>query len=84
MDVYEGNNILEEVVITRDKVRKKLVSLKPKSAPGPDKISPAVLHSMADILCVPLTSIFNKCREEGVVPDDWKLANVTPIFKKGS
>ena len=84
VDVYDGNDILEEVVITREKVRKKLLSLKPKSAPGPDKISPAVLHSMADILCVPLASIFNKCQEEGVVPGDWKLSNVTPIFKKGS
>ena len=22
--------------------------------------------------------------EEGVVPDDWRCANVTPIFKKGT
>ena len=22
--------------------------------------------------------------ESGVVPDDWKTANVTPVFKKGS
>ena len=84
VDVYEGSDILEEVDITRDKVKKKLLNLKPKSAPGPDKISPAVLHSMADVLCVPLASIFNKCQAEGVVPEDWKLANVTPIFKKGS
>ena len=70
VDVYDGNDILEEVVITREKVRKKLLSLKPKSAPGPDKISPAVLHSMADILCVPLASIFNKCQEQGVVPGE--------------
>ena len=71
-------------MITRDRVKKKLLALKPKSAPGPDKISPAVLHSMAEVLSGPLASIFAKCLEEGVVPADWKLANVTPIFKKGS
>jgi hypothetical protein len=28
--------------------------------------------------------VFTKCLEEGVVPDDWKRANVTPIFKSGA
>ena len=84
VDVYEGNSPLEEIVINREKVEKKLKALKPKSAPGPDSISPAVLHSMADILSEPLASIFAKCQQEGVVPADWKLSNVTPIFKKGS
>ena len=83
-DVFEGSEQLEEVEITREKVRKKLLTLKPKSAPGPDKISPAVLQSMADILSEPLSRIFSKCQQEGFVPRDWKLANVTPIFKKGS
>lgn len=30
-----------------------------------------------------LTAIFNESLESGIVPDEWKLANVTPIFKKG-
>ncbi len=28
--------------------------------------------------------IFCKSMDEGVIPDDWKLANVTCIYKKGS
>ena len=37
----------------------------------------------ADLLCVPLAIIFNRSLHEGVVPSDWKRANVSPIFKKG-
>ena len=29
-------------------------------------------------------AIMKASLETGVVPDDWKAANVTPIFKKGS
>jgi hypothetical protein len=32
---------------------------------------------------MPLTEIYKKSLEEGVIPKDWKKANVTPIFKKG-
>ena len=37
-----------------------------------------------DEIVEPLTEIFNKSVSEGVVPQDLKIANVTPIFKKGT
>ena len=39
---------------------------------------------MVDEIAEPLTEIFNKSISEGVVPQDWKIANVTPIFEKGT
>ena len=33
---------------------------------------------------VPLTKVFSMSLEQSVLPLDWKRANVTPIFKKGS
>ena len=32
----------------------------------------------------PLSIIFKKSLDEGFVPDDWKTANISPIFKKGN
>ena len=32
----------------------------------------------------PLAILFNKSMQEGMIPNDWRKANVTPIFKKGS
>ena len=75
---------LRNVVISAATVKKKLLSLKPGSAPGPDKISPRFLQSNAESLAAPLAFLFNLSLREGSVPSDWKRANVTPIFKKGS
>ena len=50
---------------------------------GPDKITAKVLLELKDELAIPLCIIFMKSLKEGKVPRDWKLANVTPIFKKG-
>ena len=36
-----------------------------------------------DIISNPLSIIFQKSIADGVIPMDWKRANVTPIFKKG-
>ena len=37
-----------------------------------------------DVISVPLAIIYTKSLEEGVVPGDWRCANITPVFKKGS
>ena len=82
--LYHGMEPLEFVQITPAQVQKKLSSLKPNSAPGPDKLWPKVLHKLASVLSIPLAIVYTKCLAEEVVPSDWKVANVTPIFKKGS
>ena len=39
---------------------------------------------MKDVIASPLTKIFNNSITNGVIPRDFKLANVTPIYKKGN
>ncbi|KAK4810884.1 hypothetical protein QYF61_013292 [Mycteria americana] len=50
---------------------------------GPDEIHPRVLKELAEVLTKPLSIIYQQSWLTGEVPIDWRLANVTPIFKKG-
>ena len=83
-NLFTDGEPLENVDITEEKVKSKLEKLRPDSAPGPDKLWPRVLVKLADILAKPLAIVYTRCLGEGTVPPDWKLANVAPVFKKGS
>ena len=50
-------------------------------ATGPDNIPAWVLKDHAIILAAPLTAIFNSSLREGVIPNEWKMANVIPLPK---
>ena len=64
-------------------VKTKIENLNPNKSPGPDLIHPSVVKKLVNELVYPNTIIFNKSLHEGVVPADWKNANVTAIYKKG-
>ena len=65
-------------------IKRKILNLKTSSSSGPDKISSRFLQNHVDSLTVPLSIIFTKSLESGIVPQDWRDTNVTPIFKKGA
>ncbi|RMC08423.1 hypothetical protein DUI87_14667 [Hirundo rustica rustica] len=50
---------------------------------GPDGIHPRVMRELADELAKPLSIIYQESWLTGEVPGNWKLANVTPVYKKG-
>ena len=79
-----GNNILQNVIFTENDVCEKLKRLNEDKACGPDVIHPKLLKECAEIIAKPMYLIFSKSLESGVVPTDWKLANISPIHKKGS
>ena len=39
---------------------------------------------LANLVANILTANFRKSYDTGEIPNDWKVANVTPVFKKGS
>ena len=74
---------LHKVSVTEDHVLQTLLKLKPDKSPGPDNIHPIFLRETAYNIALPLTLIFRKSLDEGVLPEEWKCANITPIHKKG-
>ena len=50
---------------------------------GPDGLHPRVLRELADVVAKPLFIILWQSWLTGDVLVDWRLANVTPIIKKG-
>ena len=81
-DDYFGN-FLDSFVINEESVHKKLLELNPSKAPGPDGWHPVFLKCLADELSFPLSILFQKSLNEGVLPNDWLKACVTAIHKKG-
>ena len=73
---------LSSINITPSIVFDKLVSLKTGKSPGPAGWPAEVFKQCADQLCVPLSILFIKSLASGILPEDWKISYITPIYKK--
>jgi len=70
--------------IQLDVIQKKMISLREDKATGDDNPSTRILKAISDEIAYPVAMIFRRFLGTGCVPRDWRTANVTPIFKKGS
>ncbi len=79
------DSTLEDIVFTQKEVEDLLKDIKTSKSPGPDRIHPRVLQECAQELSLPLFILFKKSINQGILPTDWKLASITPVYKnKGS
>ena len=83
---FEGreSDYLGQIIITPNMVAKKIRDMKDNKSPGVDGIPPKLLLEIVEQISIPLATVFNMALEEGVVPLEWKEANIVPLFKKGS
>ena len=68
--------------VTESEVRKEILNLSTKKATKNGNIPAKILKKSVDIYIKEITFIINECIENGIFPDDLKLADVSRIFKK--
>lgn len=75
---------IESATLDVQDISRRLSKLDPHKAPGVDGVHPQVLAKCHKAFAVPLAALFFKSLREGMIPSGWRLANVTPLHKKGS
>ena len=65
------------------KIRDTLQNIDCNKAQGPDNIHGVILKTCAISLAQPLSILFKLIYNTGILPAEWKRANVVPVFKKG-
>ena len=75
---------MPNITIDCNGVVKLLGQLNPSKANGPDQIPTRVLKEAAPAIAPYLCYIFQQSLDSGDVPADWRHANMSAIYKKGS
>ena len=72
---------LGQIIATPEMLAKKIKPMKDNNSRGLDGIAPRLLMETVKQISIPLARVFNLSLKEGVVPFEWKEANIIPLFK---
>ena len=75
--------VLKDVTISKDRVRKKILSLNIAKSTGPDRVHPRLLKELAKIILEPLEKMFNLSLQSSKMPEEWKIGEISAISRKG-
>ena len=70
--------------IPKSDIKKEILNLDVSKASQDSDIPTKIIKVNADIFADVLYNVFNRSLEVGEFPSAMKLANVTPVYKKGS
>ena len=69
------------ITVSIDMIVESIKRLKINSAAGPDRLPSIILKKFPHEFAIPLQKIFQKSLNLGVLPSQWKVAHVVPVFK---
>ena len=75
---------LSDIELDLGVVESRLGKLREDKSMGADDLSPRLLKQIQKEISIPIQHIWRESLDKGMVPRDWKTANVTPIHKKGA
>ena len=94
IEVKPEDDFLKHITPVRDKMKFKAIDdeyvlnaisrLEKGKASGPDKVSVSLVQDAAKSISYPLALIYNSSLKNGVFPEIWKIAKITPIYKSGA
>ena len=73
---------IDDITISSSGILKLLNDLNVNKATGPDRIVARVLKETSSAIAPILRIIFQCSLDTGIIPEDWKAANIVPIHKK--
>jgi hypothetical protein len=65
-------------------ISKRLEQLDPHKAPGADGVHPLLHKACHEAFAIPFAQIYYRSLQDGDIVEKWRVANVTPLHKKGS
>ena len=74
---------IEELQVSTKGIQKLLADINPKKASGPDEVPCRIMKEAAQEIAPFLRDLYQQSLQQGELPDDWKSANISCIFKKG-
>ena len=75
--------IMTDLIFSEAEVSCVLRSLDSSKATGPDGIPARLLKETADVITPSLCESFNRSVLTGTMPEEWKVANIVPVYRKG-
>ena len=67
--------------ISMRELRRAIAAMKPRGAPGPDRISPSFLKHLGPKALTHLLRLLNLCLGKGYTPQAWRNAIIIPLLK---